>query len=78
MEDKLKYQSRANERHHDHILEERKELEHKKSEEALLLVQKRYDLWRFQNERDEARKTAEFLKLEKSEEGAGPAASYLL
>ena len=33
-----------------------KELEEKKSEDALLLVQKRDDLWRYQNERDEARK----------------------
>ena len=27
-----------------------------KSEEALLLVQKKRDLWRYQNERDEARR----------------------
>ena len=33
-----------------------KELEEKKSEEALLLVQKWFDLWRFQDERDEARR----------------------
>ena len=32
-----------------------KKLEEKKSEEALLLVQKTHDLWRYQNERDEAR-----------------------
>ena len=32
-----------------------KELEEKKSEEALVLVQKKFDSWRFQNERDEAR-----------------------
>ena len=32
-----------------------KKLEEKKSEEALLLVQKRHDSWRYQNERDEAR-----------------------
>ena len=30
-------------------------LEEKKSEEALLLVLKKFDLWRFQNERDETR-----------------------
>ena len=33
-----------------------KELEEKKSEEALTFVQKRHDLWRDQNERDEARR----------------------
>ena len=32
-----------------------KELEEKTSEEALQLVQKQHDLWRHQNERDEAR-----------------------
>ena len=35
MEDKLKFQSRANERYHDQIFEEIKELEQKKSEETL-------------------------------------------
>ena len=33
-----------------------KELEEKKSEEALQLVQKKHDSWRYQNERDEARR----------------------
>ena len=33
-----------------------KELEEKTSEEALLLAQKKHDLWRYQNERDEARR----------------------
>ena len=42
MEDKLQLQSRATERYHDLIFEEMKELEEKKSEEALLLVQKRH------------------------------------
>ena len=43
MEDKLKLQSRANERYHDQIFEEIKELEQKKSEEALRMVQKKQD-----------------------------------
>ena len=55
-EDKLKLQSRATERYHDQIFEEMKELEEKESEEALPLVQKKHDLWGYQNERDEARK----------------------
>ena len=53
---KLKSQSRANETYHDQIFEEIKELEEKKSEEALRMVQKKHDLWRYQNERDEARR----------------------
>ena len=47
-------QSRATEKYYGHIFEEMKELQEKKSEEALLLVQKKYDLWRYQNERDKA------------------------
>ena len=53
--DKLKSQCRANERYRDQIFEETK-LAQKKSEEALRVVQKKHDLWRHQNERDEARR----------------------
>ena len=53
MEDTLRLQSGATGTYHDQIL---KELEEKKSEEALLMVQKKYELWRYQNERDEARR----------------------
>ena len=42
-EDKMRLQRRATEKY-DQIFEEMKELEEKKSEEALLLVQKKYDL----------------------------------
>ena len=56
MEEKIKLQSRANERYHDQISEEIKELEEEKSEEALRMVQKKHDLWKYQNERDEARR----------------------
>ena len=45
MEDKFELQSRATERCHDQIFEEIKELEEKESEEALLMVQKKHDLW---------------------------------
>ena len=38
------------------ISDEMKELEEMKSEEALLLVQKKFELWRYQNEGDEARR----------------------
>ena len=43
MEDKLKLHCRANERYHDQIFEEIKELEQKKTEEALRMVQKKND-----------------------------------
>ena len=56
MEDELRLQSRATEKCYDQIFEERKELEEKTSEEALLIVQKTYDLWGYQKERDEARR----------------------
>ena len=56
MEDKLKLQSRANERFQDQIVDEIKEIEQKKTEEALQMVQKKHDLWKYQNERDEARR----------------------
>ena len=56
MEDELRLQSRATEKYYDQIFEEKKELEEKTSQEALLIVQKTYDLWSYQNERDEARR----------------------
>ena len=56
VEDKIRMQSRATEKYCEQIFEEMKELEEKKSKEALTLVQKKDDLWRYQNERDEARR----------------------
>ena len=56
IEDKLKLQSRVNERYHDQIFGEIKEMEQKKAKEYLRMVQKKHDLWRYQNERDEARR----------------------
>ena len=44
IEGKLKVQSRANERVHDQIIEEIKEMEHMKTEESLNLVKKENDL----------------------------------
>ena len=40
VEDKVRLQSRATENYYEQIFEEMKELEEKKSKEALLLVQK--------------------------------------
>ena len=41
VEDKIRMQGRATEKYYDQIFEEMKELEDKKSEEALLFVQKK-------------------------------------
>ena len=68
IEGKLKVQSRANERLHDHIIEEIKEVEHERTEEALKMVQKKNDWWRYQNERDEARRLQGAGKTRKDEE----------
>ena len=56
IEDKLRLQSRITEKYQDQMFEKIKELEEKKSEEALPMVQKKYELWRDQNERNEARR----------------------
>ena len=49
-------QSTAHERLHDQIIEEIKEMEHKKTEEASNLVKKENDLWRYQNVKEEAKR----------------------
>ena len=55
VEDKNRLQSKATEKYYEQIVEEMKELEEKKSKEALLLVQKKHILMRHQCERDKAR-----------------------
>ena len=57
---KIRMHSRATENYYERICEEMKELEEKKSKEALLLVQKKYTLWKYQNERDVARRLQRF------------------
>ena len=52
VEVKIRLQSRATEKCYEQIFEEMKESE-EKSQDALLLVQKKYGLWRYYNERDE-------------------------
>ena len=71
MEDKLKLQSRANVRFHDQIVEEMKKIEQKKTEEALRMVQKKHDLWRYQNESDEARRLQSFGNSRRVRKGLG-------
>ena len=55
VEDKTRLQSEATEKYYETVFEELGELEVKKSEEALLLVQKEHILIRDQSERDKAR-----------------------
>ena len=54
VEDKIRLQSKATEKYYETIFEELRKLEEKKSKEALLLVQKRHILIRYQSERDKA------------------------
>ena len=55
-----------------------KELEEKRSKVALILVQKKHMLMRYQNESDEARRAAKIWKLERDKEGGGIAEPSLL
>ena len=48
IEGKLRVLSRASERLQDQIIEEMKEMEHTKTEEALQLASKEHDLWMYQ------------------------------
>ena len=56
IEGKLRVQDRASERLQDQIIEEVKELESIKKEEALQIVGKDHDLWMYQNGKEEAKK----------------------
>ena len=51
-------QDRASERLQDQIIEEIKELESTKKEEALQIAVKEYDLWMYQIEKEEAKMAA--------------------
>ena len=55
VEDKIRLESKATERYCETIFEELRELEEKKSKEALLLSQKKHILIRNQSERDKSR-----------------------
>ena len=48
--------SRASERLQDQFIGEIEEMEHKRTEEALELVRKENDLWRYQSEKEEAKR----------------------
>ena len=53
VEEKIRLQTnQSSGKVHEQIFKEMKELEEKKSEEAPPLVQKKHDVWRYQNERD--------------------------
>ena len=77
MEDELGLQSRATERYQYQNFEEIKELEEKKSEEALAVVQKRHELWEISEWKRRSNKAAEFWEVKKGEKGDGLATSLL-
>ena len=68
IEGKLRVQSRASEILQDQITEEINEMEHKRKEEALELVRKENDSWRYQNEKEEAKRLQGARKQRKDEE----------
>ena len=70
IEGKLRLQDRASERLQDQLIEEIKELENKRTEEALQLVDKEHDLWMYLNEKDEAKRLQGVRKPRKDEEMA--------
>ena len=69
VEDKIGIQSNATEKYYETIFEELRELEEKKSKEALVLVQKKHILLRCESERERARM---LQRLGGSREDMGP------
>ena len=65
---KLRVQGRAGERLQDQIIEEIKELECTKTEEALQIAEKEHDLWMYQNEKEEAKRLQGVRKPRQDEE----------
>ena len=70
IEGKLRVQSRASARLQDQIIEEIKEMENKRTEEALQLASKEHDLWMYRNEKEEAKRMQGARKLRKDGEMA--------
>ena len=63
IESKLSVQDRASERMQNRIIEEIKDLVHRKTEEALQIAEKEHDLWMYQNEKEEAQRLQGVKKL---------------
>ena len=61
IEGKHRVQDRASERLQDQIIEEIKELESTKTEEALQIAEKKHDLWMYEKEKEEAKGCKESL-----------------
>ena len=72
IEGKLRVQKRASERLQDQIIEEIKEMEHRRTEEAFELVRKENELWKYQSKKEELRRLQGARKLRKEEEMAWP------
>ena len=71
-EGKVRVEDIVSERMEDKIIEEMKELVHRKTEEALQIAEKEHDLWMYQNEKEEAKRLQRVRKLRKDEEMAWP------
>ena len=72
IEGKLRVQDRASERVQDQVIEEIKELVHRKTEESFQTAEKEHDLWMYKNEKEEAKRLQGVRKLRKDEEMAWP------
>ena len=70
IEGKLRVQDRASERMQDQLVEEIKELVHRKTEEAFQTAGKEHYLWMYPNEKEEAKRLQGVRKLRKDEEMA--------
>ena len=68
IEGKPSVQDTASERMQDRIIEEIKDLEHRKTEEALQIAVKEHDLWMYQNEKEKAKRLQGVRKLRQDEE----------
>ena len=77
IEGKLRVRDRASERMQDQIIEETKELVHRKTEEALQTAVKEHDLWMCQNEKEEAKRLQGARKPRKDEEMAVEPPRYI-
>ena len=69
---KLRVQDRASERMQDQIIEEIKELEGTKTEEALEIAEKEHDLWMYKKEKEEAKRLQGVRQLRKGEDMVWP------
>ena len=68
IEGNLSVQDRASETMQDRIIEEIKDLVHRRTEEALQMAGNEHDLWMYQHEKEEAKRLQGVRKLRQDEE----------